>query len=133
MAHLLSEQISFFLLVLRHALLKFLPLSMLQSPQLGALLSLQLDLLLNALLLLDLETRLHQWPYQNVRGVHEPNLTVVILEEIAIHLQDLLILQLLHVEAHFEDLAKAEVLRSLHLQFVFHHLIEFNIRQLFDA
>ena len=66
MAHLLREQISFFLLVLRHALLKILPLGMFKSPQLGALLSLQLDLLLNALLLLDLEARLHQWSYQNI-------------------------------------------------------------------
>ena len=86
-----------------------------------------------ALLLLDLEARLHQWPYQNVRGVHEPNLSIVILKEIAIHLQDLLIVQLLHIEAHFKDLAKAEVLRALHLQFVFHHLIELDIRQLLYA
>ena len=60
--------------------------------------------------------------------MHEPNLTIVILEKIAIHLQDLLILQLLYIEAHFEDLAKAEILRSHLLQFVFHHLIEFDIR-----
>ena len=132
MAHLLGEQISFFLLIFRHALLEIHPLGMLKSPQLGALVSLQLDLLMNALLLLDLQTRLHQGPNQNVRGVHEPNLAIVVLEEIAIHLQDLPVLQLLQVEAHFKDLTKAEILRPLLLQFVFDHLIEFDIRQLFD-
>ena len=46
-------------------------------------------LLLDVLLFDYFKLALHLWPPKNVISVEEPDLTVVILVEIAIHLQDL--------------------------------------------
>ena len=65
--------------------------------------------------------------------MHEPNLSIVILEKITIHLQDFLIVQLLEVKAHLEHHTKTKVLRSQILQFILYHLTQLRFGQLFDC
>ena len=62
--------------------------------------------------------------------MEEPDLSVVVLEEVTIDRQYLLVVQLLNVEAHFEDLSQAVVFRAQLFQFIFNHLVYFEIRLL---
>ena len=84
----------------------------------------------NSFLLLFLEARFHHGSYQDVCRVEEPDLSVVVLEEVTIDRQYLLVVQLLNVEAHFEDLSQAVVFRAQLFQFIFNHLVYLEIRLL---
>ena len=63
--------------------------------------------------------------------MHEPNLSVIILEKVAVHLKDLFIVQLLKIVADFQDLAQAKLFWTLLLQLILDSFSNFTFGQIY--
>lgn len=127
---LLLEDIPAVFLLLFEFLLIVLPLGVFQAICLLAL-PLPLDVgIFDSFFLLQLQLRLYLGLEEHLTCVVEPNLPVIVLVEISMHLEHLDLVDTLQVETHFQHHSQAVVFWAQVFQLGLDHLIELEVGKL---
>jgi len=83
------------------------------------------------LFLFDVERTFQLGSHYDILAVKEPNLSIIVLVEVTVHLEYFDLVHLLNVEAHLQYGAKAVVTGSLTAQSLFNFFIHLRVRQRF--
>ena len=130
LAYSFLENVSFIVLFAETSLI-LLPFSMFELLHFFLLILFHLDLIFDTFFVLQLLRTFDLRLDKDVLSIEEPDLTIVILEEITVDLEYFNFMDLLQVVAHFEDHSETVVLGSEDFELVFDLARKFDVLELF--